>query len=201
MVDHREDLVVDRTGHQERLRWFLVEVGIAEPPARSLDRRVVLDQLTAELAGRTEPVARFARDLLERIRELTVAIDALERELCSPAKDIAPSLLALVGCGALTAAKLVGQTCGIGRFRSRAAFARHNGTAQVPVWSGNIVRHRLNRAGTAISTSPSTGSPSPSSSAKAPVATTWQSERPRATPRPRRSAPSVGASATRSSGE
>ena len=147
MVDHREDLVVDRTGHQERLRWFLVEVGIAEPPARSLDRRVVLDQLTAELAGRTEPVARFARDLLERIRELTVAIDALERELCSPAKDIAPSLLALVGCGALTAAKLVGQTCGIGRFRSRAAFARHNGTAQVPVWSGNIVRHRLNRGG------------------------------------------------------
>jgi transposase len=147
LVDHREDLLVDRTGHQERLRWFLVELGIAEPPARSLDRAVVLDRLEAELADRTEPVARFARDLLIRIRELTAAVDALEREIRVLASRVAPSLLALTGCGHLTAAKLVGQTAGITRFRSRAAFARHNGTAPVPVWSGNTVRHRLNRGG------------------------------------------------------
>src|SRR6266536_3361622 len=73
LVDHREDLVVDRTGHQERLRWFLVELGIAEPPARSLDRAVVLDRLAAELADRTEPGARFARDVLLRIRALTAS--------------------------------------------------------------------------------------------------------------------------------
>jgi transposase len=147
LVDHREDLVVDRTGHQERLRWFLVELGIAEPAARSLDRAVVLDRLDAELRHRTEPVARFARDLLDRIRELTRAVNALEREIRAVAERVAPSLLALAGCGHLTAAKLVGQTGGIGRFRSRAAFARHNGTAPVPVWSGNTVRHRLNRGG------------------------------------------------------
>jgi transposase len=147
LVDHREDLVVDRTGHQERLRWFLVELGITEPPARSLDRAMVLDRLEAELAERTEPVARFARDLLIRIRDLTRAIDGLEREIRVLAARVAPSLLALTGCGHLTAAKLVGQTAGIGRFRSRAAFARHNGTAPVPVWSGNTVRHRLNRGG------------------------------------------------------
>jgi transposase len=147
LVDHREDLVADRTGHQERLRWFLVELGVGEPPARSLARRLVLDRLETELAGRTEPVARFARDLLARIRELTAAIDALEREIRVLAGQASPSLLALVGCGHLTAAKLVGQTGGIGRFRSRAAFARHNGTAPVPVWSGNAVRHRLNRGG------------------------------------------------------
>lgn len=147
LVDHREDLVVDRTGHEERLRWFLVELGIAEPPARSLDRARVLDRLEDELASRREPVARFARDLLIRIRELTGAIDALEREIRPLAGQVAPSLLALVGCGPLTAAKLVGQTAGVGRFRSRAAFARHNGTAPVPVWSGNTVRHRLSRGG------------------------------------------------------
>jgi transposase len=147
LVDHREDLVVDRTGHQERLRWFLVELGIAEPPARALDRAVVLDRLEADLALRTEPVARFARDLLARIRELTRAVDALEREIRDLAGRVAPSLLALTGCGHLTAAKLVGQAGGIGRFRSRAAFARHNGTAPVPVWSGNTVRHRLDRGG------------------------------------------------------
>jgi transposase len=53
----------------------------------------------------------------------------------------------LTGCGPLTAAKLVGETAGIGRFRSRAAFARHNGSAPLPVWSGNTERHRLSRTG------------------------------------------------------
>jgi transposase len=41
----------------------------------------------------------------------------------------------------------VGETAGVTRFRSRAAFARHNGTAPVPVWSGNVTRHRLSRGG------------------------------------------------------
>ena len=45
------------------------------------------------------------------------------------------------------AAKLVGETAGVGRFRSAAAFARHNGTAPVEVWSGNCERHRLSRSG------------------------------------------------------
>ena len=43
---------------------------------------------------------------------------------------------------ALTAAKLVGETAGIDRFRSAAAFARHNGTAPVPVWSGRFPAER-----------------------------------------------------------
>ena len=77
---------------------------------------------------------------------------------------LAPTLLALQGCGPLTAAKLVGETA---RHRplplARAAFARHNGTAPVPVWSGNIDRHRLTAAATASSMPPSTGSPSPRS--------------------------------------
>jgi transposase len=47
----------------------------------------------------------------------------------------------------LTAAKLVGETAGISRFRSRAALAMHNGTAPVPVWSANRERYRRNRGG------------------------------------------------------
>ena len=38
-------------------------------------------------------------------------------------------------------------TAGAARFRSKAAFARWNGTAPIPVWSGNDTRHRLNRGG------------------------------------------------------
>jgi hypothetical protein len=53
----------------------------------------------------------------------------------------------LPGCGLLTAAKIVGEAGGISRFRSKEAFARHNGSAPVPVCSGNAVRHRLKRGG------------------------------------------------------
>jgi len=52
-----------------------------------------------------------------------------------------------VGCSPLTAAKIVGETAGIERFRSPDAYARHNGTAPLPVWSSNRARHRLSRSG------------------------------------------------------
>lgn len=147
LVDRREDLVAERTREAQRLRWFLIELEIAEPPARSLDRRVVQERLVAELAGRTEFVARFAREILARIVELSGAIRELEREVERRIPSLAPSLLGLAGCGQLTAAKIIGQTGGVGRFHSKEAFARHNGTAPVPVWSGNTVRHRLSRGG------------------------------------------------------
>jgi len=148
LVDHREDLVAERTRAQNRLRWHLHELDPGtEPPARALDRAVVLTALEARLAGQPGTVARIARELVGRIRELTTTINALEREIGRLVGALAPSLLALTGCGPLTAAKLVGETAGIGRFRSAAAFARHNGSAPLPVWSGNTERHRLSRTG------------------------------------------------------
>jgi transposase len=147
LVDHREDLVGERTRHEQRLRWFLVELAVPEPAPRSLGRPAVQSGLERALADRPEPVARFARDLLARVRDLTVAIRALQREIETLVRRLAPVLLALPGCGPLTAAKIVGETAGVTRFRSKEAFARHNGSAPVPVWSGDTVRHRLSRGG------------------------------------------------------
>ena len=147
LIDHREDLVGERTRHEQRLRWFLVELAVAEPAPRSLGRSAVQVALGTALARRTEPVARFARDLLTRIIELSSTIRALEREIEIHVRSLAPTLLALPGCGLLTTAKIIGEAAGISRFRSKEAFARHNGTAPVPVWSGNTIRHRLNRGG------------------------------------------------------
>jgi transposase len=64
-----------------------------------------------------------------------------------PIDALAPSLLALPGVADLTAAKIVAETAGADRFASKDAFARHNGTAPLPVWSGNQTRHRLSRTG------------------------------------------------------
>jgi transposase len=148
LVDHREDLVAERTRAQNRLRWHLHELDPgSEPVARSLDRMVVLAALERDLADAPGTVGRIARELVIRIRDLTTTINDLEREIGRLVADLAPSLLGLAGCGPLTAAKLVGETAGIGRFRSRATFARHNGSAPLPVWSGNSERHRLSRTG------------------------------------------------------
>ncbi|MGI0130805.1 MAG: IS110 family transposase [Thermoplasmata archaeon] len=148
LVDHRDDLVAERTRLENRLRWHLHELQPGdEPAARSLNRRATLTALDAALACHEGVVARIARELLVRCRELTEAVNALEREIRGRVAQLAPTLLALLGCGALSAAKIVGEVGDVSRFRSRNAFAMHNGTAPIPVWSGNRERFRLNRGG------------------------------------------------------
>lgn len=147
LVDHRDDLVAERTRAQNRLRWHLhqLEPGF-DPPKSGLDRYVVLDRIGQLLVGHDNTESRVARFVLDQIRTLTRAIKDLDRELAVLVAPLAPTLLTLYGCGTLTAAKIVGETADIRRFRSEAAYARHNGTAPIPVWSGNE-RHRLNRGG------------------------------------------------------
>ncbi len=148
LTDHREDLVAERTRMTNRLRWHLHELDPGwDPKPRSLRSRKNITAVAAALAGMEGLVARIAADLATRIAALTADISALEKEITVLARKLAPSLLALDGAAGLTAAKIVAQTAGIGRFRSKDAYARHNGTAPLPVWSGNKVRHRLSRTG------------------------------------------------------
>jgi transposase len=104
-------------------------------------------QISANLAGRSGTVARLAGRLLQRCVSLTEEIKALEVEIGEQVHEIAPTLLDICGCGPLSAAKIVGETADVRRFRSKDAFARHNGTAPLPVWSSNHPRHRLSRVG------------------------------------------------------
>ena len=148
LLDHREDLVQERVKAQNRLRWHLHELAPGyEIPPRGLTRGNVLHRVSELLDQHSGIVAELSKNLLAQIRELTVQINQLERRIADLVKELAPSLLALHGCAALTAAKIIGETADISRFRSRAAFAMHNGTAPIPVWSGHRERFRLNRGG------------------------------------------------------
>jgi transposase len=148
LADHREDLVAERTRMLNRLRWHLHELDPGWDPApRSLTRNKAMAVITARLAGMDGLVARLAADLAGLIAALTVEVHALEQEIAVLVRRLAPSLLALPGAGELTAAKIVAETAGAGRFKSKDAYARHNGTAPLPVWSGNTTRHRLSRTG------------------------------------------------------
>ena len=149
LVDHRDDLVDERRRAQQRLRWHLHEL---DPqlvvPAGALDRPVWLDRLARRL-GRQEQtlLVRIARELLGRCRSLTRTILALDRELQARIERTAPALLALPGCGALSAAKLLGEIGPIERFQTDAQLARHAGVAPLQASSGKHQRHRLDRGG------------------------------------------------------
>jgi transposase len=148
LVDHREDLVGERTRIQNRLLWHLHELKPGfEVAASGLLRAVVLAEVRRPIARHSGVVAEIALDLAGRLAELTTSVKLLQRRIEAPAGELAPSLLRLPGCAGLSAAKLVAETADVNRFRSSAAFAMHNGTAPIPVWSGNHERHRLNRGG------------------------------------------------------
>jgi transposase len=148
LSDHRDHLVAERTRVINRRRWHLHELDPGnEPPARHLWRPKHLNHVAARLVEFDGIVARLARELVLSCRQLTAQIHDLDRELEAMVAQLAPALLSICGCATLTAAKILGETADVRRFRSRHAFARHNGTAPLPVWSSNHPRHRLSRSG------------------------------------------------------
>jgi transposase len=149
LVDRREDLVAQRTSTINRFLGRVHELDPTQTPKKgSMDRIKTHTALAAWLATQDGLLAELARDELADIVRLTLAINALAQRIGDAVHAVAPNLLALHGCGELTAAKLVGESAGITRFKSEAAFACHSGAAPIPVWSGNTAgRVRLNRAG------------------------------------------------------
>jgi len=149
LSDHRHDLVVQRTRIASQIRWYLHELDPdLEVPSRGLRRHCVVAELAVELDRFDGLVARLTRNLLARCDELNHQINALETELRGLVRAIAPTLLAIPGCGVLTAAVIIGETAGVHRFRGKDAYARFTGTAPVPVWSGaSAGKVRLNRGG------------------------------------------------------
>jgi transposase len=87
LSDHRRNLVTERTILCSRLRWHLHELDPGlQVPSRGLRRYCVLDDLAARLTGLDGVVARIAAELVARCPELTVQVNALERELRGPGR-------------------------------------------------------------------------------------------------------------------
>jgi transposase len=96
-----------------------------------------LDRVGRWLARREqETQALIARDLVNRCRSLTRTIVELDRELEQRTAPIAPALLAVPGCGVMTAAKLLAEIGPIDRFHTDAQLARHGGVAPREASSG-----------------------------------------------------------------
>src|ERR671923_911474 len=151
LLDHRGDLVAERTRAVNRLRWHLLQLcPELERSLRrgSLNQSRVLDRVDRRL--RRLPAgarARVAREQVAQIRRLARRADALKSELAELVEAHRPVLLAETGCGPLTAAILIGRTAGAERFHSDASFAMQSGTAPIPGSAGQRHQHRLNPGG------------------------------------------------------
>jgi transposase len=149
LLDHREDLVRERTAQIQRLRWHLhnVDAGL-EPRLRALRAQSARRSLAQRLARREQTVqVSICRELLGRISEITRRERELGAEISRLVRAYCPQLLEPPGRGELTAAKLVAEIAGAERFSSDAQLARHSGCAPLPASSGASRRHRLSRRG------------------------------------------------------
>ncbi len=149
LVEHRDQLVADHTRIVRRMRWLLHELDPSlEPGKRSLSNLTNVDRLARRLARLPQTaLVRVCRDDLRTIRDLVRRSDELKRELAVLVRRHAPALLALPGCGTLTAARIIGDVGDISRFTSDARLASYAGVSPLDASSGRQQRHRLNRRG------------------------------------------------------
>jgi transposase len=149
LVDHREDLVAQRSRSQQRLRWHVHQLDATyEVPLRMLSRSSHLERVGRWLARRQPEVqVRLARELVTTIRGLNRTIAEFDRELEQRISQLAPGLIELPGCAGVTAAKLLAEIGPIERFKTDAQLARHGGIAPLEASSGKSQRHRLDRGG------------------------------------------------------
>jgi transposase len=149
LVDHRERLVRARGALNNDVLWHLHDLW----PELTLPGGALFSAKWSSQTGRRLARAeqtmrvRIARDELRRIRDLTQTIKALEAEIAALVAQIAPQLLTEPGFGPLTAAKLVGEIAGAGRFASDAKTRPCRRPGPIPVSSGKTDRHRLDRGG------------------------------------------------------
>lgn len=89
----------------------------------------------------------LAMDRISEVRQLDRGIKKAVNDIEAAVRASGTTLTQLHGVGALTAGKILGRVGNITRFRSAAAFASYTGTAPIEVSSGDVIRHRLSRAG------------------------------------------------------
>jgi len=148
LSDHRDDLVRGRTQTLNRLHVLLV--GLVPTGAQRRLTAATAAGLLRSARPHT-PAERtrraLARDLVAEVRRLDRRIAELDTKIATAVAATASTLPELCGIGQVVAGKLLGRVGSITRFGSAAAFAAYCGVAPIEASSGDVVRHRLCRAG------------------------------------------------------
>jgi transposase len=86
-------------------------------------------------------------ELVGEVRRLDGRIAAIGEQITTSVRESRTTLTELFGIGGMLAGKILARVGSVHRFGSAAAFASYTGTAPIAVSSGDVVRHRLSRAG------------------------------------------------------
>ena len=175
LLDHREDLVKARSEDQCRLRWHLHDLWPElEIPAGALDRMRWLERVARKLA-RAEQSARVRVPASWSPRSAAAPAGPPSSNARSgPGQSPGAELLALEGCGALTAAKLIAETAGAKRLRLRRQVRPPGRRRPDPRLLGQARSATASTAAaTASSTAPCTASPSPRAACQPRPASSW----------------------------
>jgi transposase len=152
LADARDQLIVE-AGRWRNRAHALLRVAApgyqAKTGALASAGSVRRARAIARRAAQHDPTrGRLAVGALDRLTSLERDASDLEREIRELLRARrCTHLLAIRGVGPIVAAKILGETRDVRRFRSAAAYAAHTGTAPIPASSGRTHRHRLNRGG------------------------------------------------------
>ncbi|WP_183096437.1 IS110 family transposase [Nocardioides stalactiti] len=148
LVDRREELGRQRTQIANRLQRLLAELtpGKAKKDITTGQAKAILAGVRPrDLVGKTR--RRLAAEQLAELVVVEKKMKALTKELKTLVKDSGSTLMDLRGVGPIVAARVLADVGDVTRFADRNRFASWTGTAPVEASSGEIVRHRLSRAG------------------------------------------------------
>jgi transposase len=148
LSDRRDELVASRTQALNRLHGLLAELAPGQVPATlSADRAATLLRHLRAPAGPARTRRLLAVDLVREVRRLDTAVARIDQRIATAVKDAHSSLTSLFGIGPVLAAKILGRIGDVRRFPTAARFASYCGVAPIEASSGDVVRHRLSRAG------------------------------------------------------
>lgn len=148
LSDRRDDIVSQRTRTMNRLQVLLRDLVPGGAP------RALSTKGAAAFLARIRPLTptdvqrkEIARDLLDDIRRADRQLKVLGLTIAADIAACGTTLPEIQGVGPILAAKIIGHAGDITRFESKSHFASYTGTAPVEASSGDVRRHRLNRAG------------------------------------------------------
>jgi transposase len=148
LVDRRYELSRTRIQTVNRLQRLLSELtpGKAKRDITTLQAKAILASVRPrDLPGKTR--RRLAAEQLADLVGVDKKITALTKELKVMVLASGSTLMNLPGVGPVVAARVLADVGDVARFADRNRFASWTGTAPIEASSGELVRHRLSRAG------------------------------------------------------
>ena len=148
LVDRRRSLGEEHTRKIAQLHALLLELvpGGAKLFLSAAQAKTIMAGVRPrDVAGKTRK--RVAGELVTDLQRIYQRSKDADKELRALLAATGTSLLGLHGIGPTGAARLLVEVGDITRFPDRNHFASWNGSAPIDVSSGDVVRHRLSRAG------------------------------------------------------